>query len=645
MKRYTEKEIQSLKFNPNVKYIDEKCLRFTYEFRLKLYYAWEKSPCSSTIRQMMIEGGIDESIICTRLVADLGKNFREYGCPQNGKNNIADNLNVPKEQAIQELLKTGKFEKAGKGIRITKEFEDEIREQYPAKTLEQIFKDSEISLGLVGYQRLYQIKRLIESSSGQCDTFQKGQHTFTPEELREMEAHPYVCKATSHQLEFWDALYFEAQSICSNLSDMDIVFDIFEIPKEWITASKRNAMLYQIRHASERKDRQRQVNLSQLSEEGKQQYLRIQRNRIQKLEEKINGFWSDLKINIPQMTPIQRKRVCEWIRDDFPKAKRGPNSLRGILNRIGISKSYYYSVIGNDEYEKKINDKEKKLESEMQAIRTVVEYGGYPKGSRQVYMQMKTLTGKHMGRRKIMNLMQRMHLQCNVRKANPGRRAMKKHLKDHVKPNLLKREFKLHRPGEVYLTDVTYLKYDNGRKLAYGSACIDSVTGRLYEFNLSEYNNLEFVLETLQNIPHPDTAYERIQPLLHSDQGVLYLTDEFQELVKELGFKQSMSKRGNCWDNAPQESFFGHFKDEVDYKKMKSIEDLRKAVNDYKTYYNEVRGKWDCNKMTPLKYEAYINNMSQEEFAAWQEKEEKRYEEKKKESREKAIERAKSLGV
>ncbi|MBR1711422.1 MAG: hypothetical protein IJ719_21805, partial [Clostridia bacterium] len=320
MKRYTEKEIQSLKFNPNVKYVDEKCLRFTFEFRLKLYYAWEKSPRYSTIRQMIIEGGIDESIISADLVSGIHKNFVKHGCPQNGKHKTADYLNRPKEQAIQELLRTGKFEKAGKGIRITKEFETEIRKQYPAKTLEQIFEDVKISPELVGLQRLYQIKKLIEQPVGQCDTVPKGVHAFTPEELREMAVHPYVCRATSHQLEFWDALYFEAQSICSNLSDMDIVFAVFEIPREWITPSKQNAMLYQIRHASELKDRQRQVNLSQLSEEGKQQYLRIQRNRIQILEEKINGFWSDLKINIPQMTPIQRKRVCEWIRDDFPKA-------------------------------------------------------------------------------------------------------------------------------------------------------------------------------------------------------------------------------------------------------------------------------------------------------------------------------------
>ena len=243
-----------------------------------------------------------------------------------------------------------------------------------------------------------------------------------------------------------------------------------------------------------------------------------------------------------------------------------------------------------------------------------------------------------------MVLMKEMEIQSTVRGANPARRGALRHLKQNVKPNLLKRTFRLHRPGEVYLTDVTYLKYGRGR-LAYGSASIDSVTGRVYSFNVSEYNNLELVEETVRNLPQMEDAYEALKPMLHSDQGVLYLADEFQELVAELGFVQSMSKRGNCWDNAPQESFFGHFKDECSYRKAQTLEELQGEIQRYFHYYNEVRGQWNRNKMTPVKFEEYLRNMSDKEFEQWREKEEERYNGMKQRAREKAIERAQTLGV
>ena len=133
--------------------------------------------------------------------------------------------------------------------------------------------------------------------------------------------------------------------------------------------------------------------------------------------------------------------------------------------------------------------------------------------------------------------------------------------------------------------------------------------------------------------------------MLHSDQGSQYLSDEYQELLAELGFIQSMSKRGNCWDNAPQESFFGHFKDEVDYESLNTIEEIAEALERYKTYYNEVRGQWNRGKMTPMQREAWINSLSDADFEKWQEQELKRYNEMKQKAREKAIERNKTLGV
>ena len=152
------------------------------------------------------------------------------------------------------------------------------------------------------------------------------------------------------------------------------------------------------------------------------------------------------------------------------------------------------------------------------------------------------------------------------------------------------------------------------------------------------------MLSTLRSLPLAE-ARTRIKPLLHTDQGALYLTDEFQELVKELGFEESMSKRGNCWDNAPQERFFSTFKRETDYSQAESLDALKEIVSAFQKYYNEERGQWTRNKMTPVQFENYLNAMSEEEFQAWKAVEEKKYEEMKRRAKEEAVERAKTLGV
>ncbi len=96
------------------------------------------------------------------------------------------------------------------------------------------------------------------------------------------------------------------------------------------------------------------------------------------------------------------------------------------------------------------------------------------------------------------------------------------------------------------------------------------------------------------------------EAFIHSDQGVHYTSPIFQSKVKKMGLNQSMSRRGNCWDNAPQESFFGHLKDEVDFKKCNSIDELKSEIDDYMNYYNNYRYQWNLNKMTPVEYRNHL---------------------------------------
>ena len=131
--------------------------------------------------------------------------------------------------------------------------------------------------------------------------------------------------------------------------------------------------------------------------------------------------------------------------------------------------------------------------------------------------------------------------------------------------------------------------------------------------------------------------------IFHSDQGVLYHLDEFQDEVKKRDFIQSMSCEGNCFDNAVIESFFSHFKDECPYSHCNTVKELQKVINDYVYYYNNERGKWHRDEMTPVEYEEFLLNMKQDEWDAYMKLAIENYKTMSKSAAKKAIATAKAL--
>ena len=124
---------------------------------------------------------------------------------------------------------------------------------------------------------------------------------------------------------------------------------------------------------------------------------------------------------------------------------------------------------------------------------------------------------------------------------------------------------------------------------------------------LSESLEEDFVLETIEQLyKNPKTT---IQPeaMIHSDQGSHYTSHRFIQLLKDKELRQSMSRRGNCWDNAPQESFFGHMKDEIgeDFKEIEEFEKLKETVDDYIDYYNNKRYQYGLAKLSPNPFYEY----------------------------------------
>ena len=94
--------------------------------------------------------------------------------------------------------------------------------------------------------------------------------------------------------------------------------------------------------------------------------------------------------------------------------------------------------------------------------------------------------------------------------------------------------------------------------------------------------------------------------LIHSDQGFHYTSPEYIRMVNDLHMVQSMSRKGNCIDNAPTESFFGHLKDDVEYKECKTFDELQEKIGNYIHYYNNERQQWNLKKMTPVGYRNHL---------------------------------------
>ncbi|MEH7344220.1 IS3 family transposase, partial [Bacillus sp. JJ1532] len=143
-------------------------------------------------------------------------------------------------------------------------------------------------------------------------------------------------------------------------------------------------------------------------------------------------------------------------------------------------------------------------------------------------------------------------------------------------------------------------------KPAYLFCVKDASTREILAYHLSKTLRMEIVYDTLDKLS--DSIGDLIHPeaILHSDQGVHYTHPEYQKRVKEMKLTQSMSRKGNCWDNAPMESFFGHLKDEVEYSKCQAFYELKELISGYIDEYNNRRYQWGLKKMTPAQYRSHL---------------------------------------
>lgn len=276
-----------------------------------------------------------------------------------------------------------------------------------------------------------------------------------------------------------------------------------------------------------------------------------------------------------------------------------------VFNRLKISK--YFNITRSRIYRKSIQS-EARMELESSDL-SMVETLFYEKkeklGIRQLKMLIHSRFKKVMNRKKIARIKTQYGLITKIRRKKYYRRFIKLNQEHKTAPNRLNRQFKRKRVDEVYSTDVTQLNYGNGQK-AYLAVFKDLGSKEIVSSAVSGTHDLKLVnaalLKALQKLPRK----KRNNLMIHSDQGFEYTHFNYRTQLQENGITQSMSRKGNCIDNAPVESFFGYIKDHLELKGCKNLEELKTHVTKEIEYYNYERPQWDLNKMPPMKYRRHL---------------------------------------
>lgn len=223
-------------------------------------------------------------------------------------------------------------------------------------------------------------------------------------------------------------------------------------------------------------------------------------------------------------------------------------------------------------------------------------------GYRRILLALRS-KGLKINHKTVLKLMQQLRLKSVIRRKKY--RSYKGEV-GKTTPNLLQRKFKADRPMQKLATDITEFKVKD-QKL-YLSPVIDLFNGEIISYKLSERPNFEQITQMLKGTIRRLTS--DLKPILHSDQGWQYQMKQYQQILLENNITPSMSRKGNCLDNAIIENFFGTIKAEMFYlKKYQSIQELASDIKEYIHYYNHTRIRINLKGKSPVQYRAqYLKN-------------------------------------
>lgn len=265
--------------------------------------------------------------------------------------------------------------------------------------------------------------------------------------------------------------------------------------------------------------------------------------------------------------------------------------LTYLLKAIKLPKSTYYFEINKTD---KVKDRNREIEEK---IKEIYDKNKGTYGVRRVYRELQN-KGYKINHKKVQRIMHELKLF--------GKRPKQKYHSykgqiGKIANNIINRDFKTTKPLQKWTTDISQFNFTWGK--CYISPILDMHTNEIISYDLSLNPNIEQINRMLGK------AFKKFPKLkgliFHSDQGWQYQHYKFRKALIEQGIIQSMSRKGNCYDNAIMETFFGRLKNEMYYgleKNYKNFEEFSKAVEEYIDYYNNKRIQAKTKWMPPVKY-------------------------------------------
>lgn len=252
--------------------------------------------------------------------------------------------------------------------------------------------------------------------------------------------------------------------------------------------------------------------------------------------------------------------------------------MKAMCEFFGVSRAAYYAWV------KRLQEKDRDLER-MQQIQAVYEKSHKSYGYRRIMIQLQDKHGLQINHKAVLRLMRKLGIRSVARKPNVYRK-----VEDlgtyHRYPNVLDRDFVASTPNQKWVTDITYIRLKQG--WAFLSIIKDLFDGFIVGHILHDRNSIALVTQTLQQAKQNEKVTEGL--VLHSDQGTQYTSQAYHLLTTQYHITPSMSRRANCWDNAPAENFFSHLKEEyLRHFPLPSFDQAKQYVADYIHFYNYER--------------------------------------------------------
>lgn len=281
----------------------------------------------------------------------------------------------------------------------------------------------------------------------------------------------------------------------------------------------------------------------------------------------------------------------------FIKNHQGCYSVEELCECFGLSRSGYYEWRDRESSEREREDA--RLKSSIQAVHKKAR-GRY--GHRPIYHHLKE-SGEACGRDRTLRLMKQMGIQGKQKRRYKPQCTDSKHTFGYA-PNLLRNAPAPRRPDQVWVADTTYLRIEGG--WSYLATVMDLCSRRIIGWSVSKNNDTALVSKALQAAVLTRGGQVPRGLIHHSDRGSTYASDDYTRLLRRHGITASMSAKGNCYDNAAQESFYGRYKTSSDLGDEPFADEQaarRHAFEYIELFYNRYRKHSSLCYETPAAYE------------------------------------------